>query len=293
MPPLSATAHIRRLRGGSQSHLLLASDGHLYVTKFQNNPQHLRVLVNEMFATRLGQRLRLPMPRVAVIEVPDWLIERTPELCHEVAGHKSPCSTGRQLGSRYLEKKGAPVFDWLPEAALADVKNLRDFARVLVLDKWTCNSDGRQTVFTRSRRRYAASFIDQGYAFNAGEWTFPDSPLRGTSAWNSVYQQVLGWDSFEPTLTLAEEMPDDTLWGCVRDIPEEWYEHDRDALTRLVEALHRRRKLIRSLIDAFRNSSRNPFPNWQDRSRSVMARPACRSTDDFNFNPNTQGELNV
>jgi hypothetical protein len=46
--------HVRRMRGGSQSHLMRASDGHFYVVKFQNNPQHLRVLANEMFATRLG-----------------------------------------------------------------------------------------------------------------------------------------------------------------------------------------------------------------------------------------------
>ena len=86
MPSLSAIAHIRRLRGGSQSHLLRASDGNLYVTKFQNNPQHVRVLANEMFATRLGHVLGLPMPQVQVIEVPDWLTVNTPELSVEKIG---------------------------------------------------------------------------------------------------------------------------------------------------------------------------------------------------------------
>jgi hypothetical protein len=42
------------MRGGSQSRLLQASDDACYVTKFQNNPQHVRVLANEMFATNLG-----------------------------------------------------------------------------------------------------------------------------------------------------------------------------------------------------------------------------------------------
>jgi len=50
---ISAVQHLRRLRGGSQSHLLRASDGVSYVTKFQNNPQHVRVLANEMLAARL------------------------------------------------------------------------------------------------------------------------------------------------------------------------------------------------------------------------------------------------
>jgi hypothetical protein len=60
--------------------LLRASDGNSYVTKFQNNPQHIRVLANEMLATRLGLALGLPMPRVEVIEVSDWLIEHTEDL---------------------------------------------------------------------------------------------------------------------------------------------------------------------------------------------------------------------
>src|SRR6266851_2180303 len=60
--PLHAIQHIRRMRGGSQAHLLRASDGAYYVTKFKNNPQHLRVLANEMFASRLGQWLGLPVP---------------------------------------------------------------------------------------------------------------------------------------------------------------------------------------------------------------------------------------
>ena len=74
---ISAVQHLRPLRGGAQSHLLRASDGFCYVTKFQNNPQHIRVLANEMLATRLGLALGLPMPRVAVIEISDWLIEHT------------------------------------------------------------------------------------------------------------------------------------------------------------------------------------------------------------------------
>ena len=54
---LYAVQHIRRMRGGSQAHLMRASDGHYFVVKFQNNPQHIRVLANEIFATRLAQWL--------------------------------------------------------------------------------------------------------------------------------------------------------------------------------------------------------------------------------------------
>jgi hypothetical protein len=137
---------------------------------------------------------------------------------------------------------------------------------VLVLDKWTCNSDGRQAVFCRKTlrsQRHHATFIDQGYCFNAAEWTFPDTPLRGVYATNCVYERVRGWDAFEPALSRAENMDSDTIWRCAADIPEQWYEGDRDGLNRLVEALYNRRLRIRQLIATFRKSTRNPFPSWR------------------------------
>jgi len=134
----------------------------------------------------------------------------------------------------------------------------------LVLDRWTSNADGRQVIFHRksNQRRFSAMFIDQGYCFNAGEWTFPDSPLRGVYAKNCVYRHVTGWDDFEPALSRAEGMDVDSIWRIAAAIPTEWYEFDRAGLDRLVETLYRRRRIIRDLITSFRTSSRVPFPMW-------------------------------
>jgi hypothetical protein len=189
-----------------------------------------------MLATKLGIALGLPMLALG--------------------GLKIPCRSGRQLGSLYVgcESPGM-TFDYLPRQLLQRVVNVGDFARVLVLDKWTCNSDGRQAIFWRKTlrsHRHHATFIDQGYCFNASEWTFPDYPLRGVYANNCVYEAVTGWESFEPALTSAEEIESETIWRCAAEIPEEWYEGDRDGLHRLVEALHHRRWAIRKLITEFR-----------------------------------------
>ena len=72
------------------------------------------------------------------------------------------------------------------------MRNLGAFAGILALDKWTCNANGRQAAFWKKsrERKFTVSFIDQGYCFNAGEWTFPDSPLRGMYARNDVYREV-------------------------------------------------------------------------------------------------------
>jgi hypothetical protein len=249
----------------SQSQLLRASDGAHYVCKFLNNPQHPRVLANEMLATRLGQLLGLPMPRVEIIDVSPWLIEHSSEFRIELAGSAIPCQPGRHFGSLYVADPDCSlVVDYLPDEFLRGVANLDDFARIIVLDKWTCNADGRQAVFTRKKhqRKFSATFIDQGYCFNAGEWSFPDSPMRGVYAKNCVYENVRGWDDFEPALTRAEEMRIDEIWRIANEIPPEWYEFDTDGLHGLIETLYRRRLIIRDLITQFRSSARNPFPLW-------------------------------
>ena len=76
-----------------------------------------------MLATNLGLALGLPMPRVEVIEVSDWLIEHTEGLRIELGGSKIPCRSGKQLGSLYVgcESPGM-TFDYLPRELLQRVR---------------------------------------------------------------------------------------------------------------------------------------------------------------------------
>ena len=167
------------MRGGAQSHLMRCADGFYYVVKFQNNPQHARVLVNDWLGTRLAEMVGLPVPVAAVVNVQPWLLEHTPDLRIELCGHRTMFTAGLSFGSRYVVSPiEGQVYDYLPESMIARVRNLRDFAGILALDKWTCNANGRQAAFWKRvrERKFTASFIDQGYCFNAGEWNFPDAP---------------------------------------------------------------------------------------------------------------------
>jgi hypothetical protein len=277
---LRALEQIRRMRGGAQSHLMRCSDGNYYVVKFQNNPQHKRILVNELLGTRLARRLGLPTPPVAVVEVSEELIRWTEELAMELPRSRVPCAAGRQFASRY---PGDPcyvaAFDFLPDEQLRRVGNLHDFAGMLVFDKWTCNTNGRQTLFFRSREEehrtvrdsaaqtaadvpYQAVMIDQGFCCNAGEWNFPDAPLRGLYARNRVYEGVTGMESFGPWLERLERTDERALHEIAGEIPPEWYEDDYDALMRLCEQLSRRRARVPELILDAKKSNRQPFPNW-------------------------------
>jgi hypothetical protein len=261
-----AVQHIRRMRGGAQSHLMRCSDDKFYVVKFQNNPQHPRVLVNEMLASQLAKELGLPVPVCAIVEVDDWMVEHTPELHVQLIHNTIPCKAGLQFGSEYaVSPLKGQCFDYLPTETLNRVSNLNWFCPMLALDKWTANTDARQAIFWREskQRLYMVAFIDQGYCFNAGDWTFPDMPLRGVYGRNEVYESVCGWESFLTSLPRIENLEPDIIRSIASQIPSEWYESNFGALGDLVEGLIGRRAAIRPLIDAFRQSPRNPFPKWR------------------------------
>jgi hypothetical protein len=261
------------MRGGAQSQLMLGADGHLWVVKFQNNPQHRRVLANELIVTRLAEAIGLTVPKSDVVEVSDWLIRNSPGMVLEFGkGVRELCSAGLQFGSQFVGGlMPGQVVDYLPEPQMEEVRNLAEFAGILALDKWTGNCNGRQAVFERRprERKYRAVFIDQGYCFNAGEWSFPDSPLRGVFPRNQVYSRVTGWSSFEPWLSRIERFETDRLWAIAEEVPPEWYGGDLGTIERLMEQLFARRGRVRELIESFRASDREPFPNW-GATRSVV-----------------------
>ena len=269
-----AVQTIRRMRGGAQSQLMLGADSNLWVVKFQNNPQHRRVLANELIATRLAEAIGLSVPKSDVVEVSDWLIRNSPGMVVDLGkGRQELCAAGLQFGSQFVGGlMPGQVVDYLPEPQMQDVRNLAEFAGILALDKWTGNCNGRQAVFERRPRekKYRAVFIDQGFCFNAGEWTFPDSPLRGVFPRNQVYARVTGWPSFDPWLSRIEAFAADKLWAIAEQVPPEWYGGDPATIERLMEQLLARRARVRELIDSFRDSDRMPFPNWGS-AQTVLA----------------------
>jgi len=78
------------------------TDGYHYVVKFQNNPQHTRILVNDWLGTRLAEMIGLPAPVANVVDAHPWLIEHSPELRIDLCGRNTMTTPGRSFGSRYV-----------------------------------------------------------------------------------------------------------------------------------------------------------------------------------------------
>ena len=275
--PVTARRFVRRMRGGAQAQLLEADDGAYYVTKFIDNPQHRRVLINEWLGAALLRQLGISVPRLEIINVPAELIAREPEMCIQTGSHRRQASAGRHLGSA---TPGAPdklaVYDYLPDALLGDVMNRDQFLGTLAFDKWAGNSDARQAVFFRAtvktywpdapvaptRKGFLAWMIDHGYLFDGPHWEFVDSPLQGLYHRKLVYDSVTGLDSFEPWIARIEAMPESVADEAVRAMPAEWIADDHDALMRLLERLWRRRKRTAELVCAMASSKLKPFARW-------------------------------
>jgi len=264
------------MRGGAQSHLIQASDGHYYIVKFRNNPQHRRILVNELIAAEILTYLQVSAPASELIQVPAEFLRENPDASIQLGSQIITPESGWAFGSRHPgEPDTTAIYDFVPDSLLAQVQNLSDFLAVLAFDKWTGNSDGRQSIFFRAQLKewiphikagprktgFIALMIDHGFIFNGPYWNFTESALQGLYSRRMVYEPVTSADSFQPCLDRIEHFPDEVLDRALRRIPPDWIENEEEALERLLESLLRRRKRIIELVE----QSQALFPNWKTR----------------------------
>lgn len=270
--PLTAIRPVRKMRGGAQSWLLEANDGHWYVVKFRNNPQHRRILVNELLASTLLGYLKIVAPETALVCVGEDFLASNPDVHLALGTRRVPVEPGWHFGSRYPgDPRRLAVYDFLPDGLLGQVANLDDFRAILVFDKWVGNADGRQAIFYRALVRgaeragkpaFVARMIDHGFAFNGPNWDFADSPLQGLYARRQVYESVRSLADFDPWLQQVASFPEEVMDRAWKSIPPAWIEGEEDELLNLLERLFERRKRVPDLIAACHSTRANPFPNW-------------------------------
>lgn len=265
---IEARTFVRKLRGGTQAHLLTANDGCHYVVKFKSNPQGRRTLINELIASALLQYLQLPSPRTALVHLSSDFLAENPNVHIQLASRRAAVEEGWHFGSCY---PGHPdqvaAYDFLPDKLIEKVDTGASFPGALVFDKWTGNTDSRQVLFVRSsgsvsrRKGFVALLVDHGLIFDGSRWKFQDSSRQGLYSQRSVYGSITGWTDFEPWLELVRNCPETVLSECMAEIPDEWLEDDRDSLSALIEQLLSRRARITDLVASCLEES-NLLPSW-------------------------------
>ena len=272
--PVAAHRLTRKMRGGAQAHLIEASDGHSYVVKFHNNPQHRRILVNEWIASTFLHYLDIAAPETAMVELTQEFLAATPDVHIQLGRERRPVTPGWHFGSRFPgDPMRTVVYDFLPDTLLEQVENLQDFLGVLAFDKWMGNADSRQAIFFRARVHdplaanpprlgFVAQMVDNGYVFEGPHWRWGDSPIQGLYFRPLVYRTVRGLAEFEPWLDRIRNFPEEVVDQAVKRIPPAWLEGDEDELERLLERLMKRRERVPDLIEQCRSGRSNPFPIW-------------------------------
>jgi hypothetical protein len=275
--PIRARYHLRRMRGGAQAHLIECDDGYAYVVKFATNPQHRRILPNELLASELLKFLQISAPETMVVEIDEDFIRNSPEACMQLGTKTIPPEPGWHFGSRFPgDPTRVATYDFLPDQLVGKVHNLREFLGALVFDKWTGNSDGRQAIFFRAqisqwlplaeenprRMGFVAMMIDHGYILNGPHWELINSPVQGLYGRRMVYNAVRSLDDFQPWLDRVVHFPEHVVDEALRHIPSDWLRGDEDAFDKVLDALYKRRKRVPDLIADARLAKVNPFANW-------------------------------
>ena len=276
--PTDARRLIRKMRGGAQAHLLEASDGHAYVVKFVNNPQHRRILVNEWMSSVFLNYLGIATPASTVVRLSEDFLAANPEVHLQLENSHETPPPGWHFGSRYPgNPTNVVTYDFLPDPILDQIENLPDFLGALAFDKWMGNADSRQAVFFRARLKewipgseahglkmgFVAQMIDNGFIFGGPNWQFNDSAIQGVYFRPHVYRNVRGLADFEPWLTRIVNFPDGVIDQAVKSIPPAWLDGDEDAFSVLLGRLLKRRSRVPDLIKASRLGKSNPFQAWR------------------------------
>lgn len=274
--PVDALRLIRKMRGGAQAHLLECADGHAYVVKFLNNPQHRRILANEWISSAFLRYLGLSTPEVAVVNVTAEFLDTNPEVFLQSGKERVAVLPGWHFGSRYPgDVARTVVYDFLPDALLPKVANIGELLGMLAFDKWMGNADSRQAIFFRARVSelgpvgapervgFVAQMVDNGYVFEGPHWRFGESAIQGLYFRPLVYENVTSLDSFEPWLGRIRNFPDAVVDQALKSLPRTWIEGDEDAFEKLLGQLMRRRARVADLIEACRSARSDPFPAWK------------------------------
>lgn len=260
------------MRGGSASLLVCDTQADLWVTKFEKNPQHFRVVQNELLATHIARTIGLTVPETTIIDVThstltDWRSvnggRTRPRLTYEC---------GLQFGSRYVAPIArGPSVTFVTSRDWSRVTNAQERVGVLLLDLWLCNTDGRQAVFSEAEEedKLKAFWIDFGHAFGEALWQLEQAPLWRIVNPHPALATLKGWSDVNTWTSRIAAFSLNSLYELFLSMPACWrsgLEADFDDL--LVNLEHRRSKLEAIFRDVV-SVNTSTFLSWRKDPRAT------------------------
>jgi hypothetical protein len=216
LPRYDATRYVQPLReGGSLPAVVDTDGGGLFVAKFRGAGQGAKVLVAELLAHGIATTIGLPVPEMAIIDLPDRFGQSEPD--PEIQDLLK-ASRGINIGMRYLD--GAFNFD--PVAAHEVIDG--PFAALLVwLDAFITNPDRtarNPNLLVWQRKPW---LIDHGAAlYMQYDWPSVDA-ARVAPQFPLIRQHVLllrAGDLEAADRAAVAALTDETLRAIVASVPE-------------------------------------------------------------------------
>jgi hypothetical protein len=219
--PVRALHVVRRMRGGSNSFLILGDDGLAYVLKPNNNQQGPNLLANEVLGAELLRATGLPTPTWKPVFLSSELCAQT----RHFADH-TPVEEGFHFGSEFVSMvPDEELYEFLPRSYANRVEQPDDFLGVYILDVLMLHDDHRQAVFTRGmdKTHFKASFIDHGHLLGGPHWS--NRARIGAAMCLDMHLYSTPWDdaAIETWISHFEKTIPPCLSGLHKRVLPQWY----------------------------------------------------------------------
>ncbi len=244
------------MRGGSQSILVRASDGHSYVVKSISNPQGRRSVINDLVASVLAAEIGLPVAVTEIVEATEQFIGKN-HLQHQGRGNTWDWPIGLQLGSQTpVDPDRQAMFDYVPVNMLGITSNIDAALGCWLFDAWTGNGDSAQAVFYRKKRGqrgakpYAFIKIDHGFCFGCREWLCHDLRREPVFFQDEAMPLCAGMGDFEPYLSRIAALSLEHILESASSVPGAWWESKEELgqFLKMLTQLHRRASQLESIV---------------------------------------------
>jgi hypothetical protein len=218
--------------GGSEPHLFATTGGN-FLVKASNNPQGLRVLVNELVGGLCLDWIGVNHPSTGIVTIAAAVIAASNGGAQFNAG--GALAEGESFGSEFWQSDpGGSVSADL-------IINRNDVAGVLAFDTWIGAQDGRQYRVRASADeagRYDFIPVDQGHSLGAPGWDPPTLASRHGSVTLGPQPVVpVGREDVAEFVERLKEFDSEAAQHIVDQIPPAWCpDADKAALTQYLVA---------------------------------------------------------
>jgi hypothetical protein len=240
------------MRGGSQSSLVQC-DVDFWIVKWQQNPQHRRVLINEAVCAELLRRLPIASPEWGYIRADRRFLRSSPDLCITLQRGIGKIEPGLHFGSRFpVNPDLGAVHDQLPAAAvLNNVLNPWDLIKAFAFDVWVDNRDTGQAIFFGQPDRLRAEIVDHGnaFGFDGVDWCFSTAPThRPYPVSIEFYTDAYAMEHYRRAVSDIRLLAKDAC-NVLALVPAEWIQDDGPFLERHLRGLAERAQRLDVLLD--------------------------------------------